>query len=150
MININKTLFGRIYYLLPGHFLNYNLNQKYYKEHFRLKSSFNDSINLNLYQNINGSLKINNNSLILKSKIILNINNISYSEYLEIDNKELISNISNIKIHSQILNIQYYDLFDINYNKIPIIFDKIFPIILHELNKKNDSNIIYCSCCGFR
>lgn len=140
MANLAKTLFGRLYGLNRiEHFSKYAKNETLYngiyKEYFTLGR--NNLISGELYYKYTNFGEKKDNYYYEKSFIIISIDGIS-DKYIEKIKQEYNKN--------GFINEHYIYLYENIVKYKPIEFDKIPKLLLDLLEKKDDKNIIKCSC----
>lgn len=122
---LSKTLFGRLFQLVPGHFK--RMDRLHYYEYFRLNRDWTGELIYN-YQILGRTNSITKTKVILRSTQ-------NWAHCYREDMKQ-INGISGNYIDQKLL-----------LHSRQIDFDLLSPELIRLIDKKSDSNIISCSCC---
>ena len=136
MLNLTRTIFGRMYVFCPGHFYKMQDNILRYTEHFALNNGLYGKFHYEKFKYgfDNKHFKIESNIIIESIK-----NKDKYVEYYlyKYDNNTY-SEIHKLNLINQI-----------NPSK-SIVIESIPKPIMQEIYYKSDKNIKWCNCCGDR
>jgi hypothetical protein len=125
---LNKTLFGRLFQLVPGHFK--RSNKIYYSEYFRLGNKVFGEFYYN-YQPFGRTHSIQLSTIILKP---------SHGKFHYRENLKQSCGASGMYFDHELLTIG-------EYHKCPIEFEGLGSELIELIDKKTDADIISCGCC---
>ena len=125
---LGKTLFGRMFQLVPSHFK--KMNNVYYYEHFRLGNKVSGEFFYN-YQPIGRTHSI------LTSTIILRPNHYKFNLQ---ENFKQINGASGMHFDHELITTGLY-------HKCDVKIEDLGSGLIKLIDKKTDSDIISCSCC---
>lgn len=127
---LSKTLFGRLFQLVPGHFKRIN-NNMYYGEEFRLGNKVMGEFCYS-YIPTGRTHSRQFSAIILRP---------SHGKFYFRENLTLVSGASGMYFDHELLNIGHDHICPINFNDLG-------SELVALIDKKKDSDIISCSCCN--
>jgi hypothetical protein len=126
---LSKSLFGRLFQLVPGHFK--RKNNLYYSEEFRLGNKVMGEF---CYSYVpTGRVSCSESSTIILRP--------SHGKFRFEENLRVVWGVGGMYIDHKLLNIGHDHICSVN-------FDDLGSELISLIDKKKDSDIIVCSCCN--